>query len=741
MTPDSGTPPPIVVGGSNGVATIQDGITAAETYHTDHPNVAIPNVEVEAGTYTENDSLSSADDGLTISAAPDAAASGGVTLDGSLTIVSTDNVTISGLTFQGADTAIAAGYSQALTITGDSFVGTGTAVELEYGTSDSTISDNTMTNTANSAIVLAGDPNGSETSGITVENNVIDGDGAVDTKGAIWLTGSSNDTITHNQITNTTGAAISLDDFSNPGTTVTQNNNDLIADNFLNQVDTESTDGGAIYILGRSQNPETDDVVSTNYIGVTGGAAGAHAVGIYLDDNASGVTVTKNIVQATPSMTDVFEIHGGSNNTISGNIFDTGTGSTDFGLFQDDEANQGPVAPFTQLTNDDVEGNVYATESSSPHDDVPGGVFADLSEGAGTFTVSGNDYWAYSGAALNVTEDTNPANVAPAPQAAQDLADYASWSGAGINFVAIDTSLIGPDDNATCYCRGTRIATPHGDVVIEALRIGDPVLTAAGPARPIRWIGQRCYPARLARRTREVWPVLIRAGALAEGVPSRDLSVSPLHAMYLDGLLVPAVQLVNGTSILQDQPLGKVDYIHLELDTHDVIVAEGAASESFVDDDSREIFHNADTYWAIYPDAVRKPALYCAPRVTEGFALAAIRQRIAIRAGLCAAPAPVPLRGCLDYVGTDVLKGWAQDPAHPEQPVCIDIVVDGATVARALANQHRSDLTQAKLGSGRHAFSVRLPVPLTPWQIQNAHVRRSSDWLPLPRSADASRAV
>jgi O-antigen biosynthesis protein len=99
--------------------------------------------------------------------------------------------------------------------------------------------------------------------------------------------------------------------------------------------------------------------------------------------------------------------------------------------------------------------------------------------------------------------------------------------------------------------------------------------------------------------------------------------------MFIDGMLIPAAALVNGVSIVQEAEIDEVTYIHLEFDTHTVIYAEGAASESFVDDESRAMFDNAAEYARLYPDAVVKPARFCAPRVEDGEELEAARRRLA----------------------------------------------------------------------------------------------------------------
>ncbi len=179
-----------------------------------------------------------------------------------------------------------------------------------------------------------------------------------------------------------------------------------------------------------------------------------------------------------------------------------------------------------------------------------------------------------------------------------------------------------------CYCFGTLILTDCGERPVEALAIGDKVVTASGRHRQIRWVGRRTYAGRFLAANRHVQPILLRAGSLGDGLPRRELRVSPKHAMFLDCVLVPAECLVNGSTIVQQRGLDRVDYFHVELASHDVLLAEGAASESFLDDDSRGTFHNAAEFARLYPDAP-VAGTFCAPRLADGDQLETIRRRLA----------------------------------------------------------------------------------------------------------------
>jgi hypothetical protein len=285
---------------------------------------------------------------------------------------------------------------------------------------------------------------------------------------------------------------------------------------------------------------------------------------------------------------------------------------------------------------------------------------------------------------------------------------------------------------AACYCPGTLILTDHGEIAVEALAIGDNVVTQAGLARPIRWIGRRSYAGAFIAGQHLTLPVCIKRGAIAAAVPHQDLWVSPGHAMMIDGQLIPAWRLINGVSVTQAVSVDEVTYYHVELNGHDVLMANGAAAESFLDEDCRGQFQNAGAFDALYPDAVAMIPL--AKRMEDGFGLLNIQERMAARAVIAPVLEPAgALLGFLDLAQTDHVRGWAQDEDSPEEPVALEILIGGAPILCVLANGFRADLRAAGLGSGCHAFDALLPAGLG----GDVVVRRVVDGAPLPQTLDS----
>lgn len=180
---------------------------------------------------------------------------------------------------------------------------------------------------------------------------------------------------------------------------------------------------------------------------------------------------------------------------------------------------------------------------------------------------------------------------------------YLSGSGAYGNYPS-DTATIAETPTMYCFLLGTRIETAMGSVAVEKLKIGDKVLSHSGREVEVKWIGwQKTHSAFAAMM--DGLPICISAGALGNGLPSRNLYVSPDHAMYLDDcMLVHAKALVNGLTIYQvTEWEGDVTYLHIETENHEIIFAEGAPTETFIDNVSRKAFYNHSEYEALYPNA------------------------------------------------------------------------------------------------------------------------------------------
>jgi len=201
------------------------------------------------------------------------------------------------------------------------------------------------------------------------------------------------------------------------------------------------------------------------------------------------------------------------------------------------------------------------------------------------------------------------------------------------------------DIDADCLAAGTRILTPDGDVPVETLTAGDEVLILRGNSDAVAsviWAGRRRIDLSRHPRPERVMPVRIQAGALGPGLPEHDLLLSPDHRLFIDGHLIEARTLVNGATIIQDDSFRQMTYHHIELERHDIILAEGVPVETYLDCGNRHMFEgaaalalHADFAPAAHRSTARKiaaPKAGCAARAPGGPVIQAARQRLLDRA-------------------------------------------------------------------------------------------------------------
>lgn len=200
---------------------------------------------------------------------------------------------------------------------------------------------------------------------------------------------------------------------------------------------------------------------------------------------------------------------------------------------------------------------------------------------------------------------------------------------ARIAAVTLDSNLVNTAC-VVCFVKGTGILTTKGYVRVEDLKVGDDAITVTGGrqvAKPITWIGrlrlQDLQSKPVAR------PICIRKDALAPNVPLKDVFVSPQHGIFIKGKLFLARLLVNGGTIFQDARFDAVDYYHVELAEHHILVADGLCSESFLDTGCRFMFDNGNQVESSEPRTWEHDA--CAPLIQTEEKARAIHGMLALR--------------------------------------------------------------------------------------------------------------
>ncbi|WP_198029556.1 Hint domain-containing protein [Bradyrhizobium sp. WSM3983] len=162
-----------------------------------------------------------------------------------------------------------------------------------------------------------------------------------------------------------------------------------------------------------------------------------------------------------------------------------------------------------------------------------------------------------------------------------------------------------------CFVRGTKLRSTDGELSVETIAVGDQLMTVSGAFRPVVWVGSWLGQKRAGESwSKQMRPVRIKQSALAPNVPYEDLLISQGHAIFIDGLLVPAGELVNGTTVLLEtaDESDTLEYFHVKLASHDMVLAAGAPVETL-------LHHPAATD---LEGRRMQAGPYCAPVVCKG---------------------------------------------------------------------------------------------------------------------------
>jgi T5SS/PEP-CTERM-associated repeat protein len=398
---------------------------------------------------------------------------------------------------------------------------------------------------------------------------------------------------------------------------------------------------GQVVLQGGLLDPEVQFVTQ----GQTASGYGTIAAGVVLDEGViqadgnkpserllkvagtvvGGGTLTVNSVQAGSSPAGILQIDAGSTMELTGPVLNAASiGFTD---------NLTP-ADIYRVNNSIVDVDFVSDSAVLWLDDIAG-------FGGTIVTYQAGDAFVVAGGTLSDlgVSHGNTLTVADAGNGGTDRIIFGSAiSEADFNIVNGDTIQV------ACFAAGTRIETLSGPVAVEDLCIGDRVVAPQdGGCAPIVWIGHREVNCARHPMPETTWPVRVRAGAFGSGQPVRDLYLSPDHAVFVNGVLVPVKLLIDGATIAQVK-CAAITYYHVELPRHAVILAEGLPVESYLDIGDRANFHRDGEAIRLQPDFAARLApdlaavwesFGAAPLVMTGVALAAARAAVAGTATGC----------------------------------------------------------------------------------------------------------
>ncbi|MGQ0335435.1 Hint domain-containing protein [Halomonas elongata] len=299
--------------------------------------------------------------------------------------------------------------------------------------------------------------------------------------------------------------------------------------------------------------------------------------------NGGGLTVDQGLLNVSGLSSTTFNVNDTGSITLDASGISTLSGLSNYSV-NFDGSGQGnftfeePGVALADTYTFDVNGMAAGDQLNLPGENWQEEGYDAATE---TLTVSDGD--------LGLLSTRTTANIKMTPE------QYAEYQDNPDSFFENGTFTM------QCFAAGTMIATPDGEVAVETLSIGDLVLTADGKAIPVKWIGHQSPGKRISGLNK--LPVRISEGALGSNLPNQDLVVTEDHGMVIDGLVINAGALVNQDTIdyVPRHELPKdATYYHIETEGHEVILANGAEAETYVDYLTRQSFDNYAEYVALY---------------------------------------------------------------------------------------------------------------------------------------------
>lgn len=431
--------------------------------------------------------------------------------------------------------------------------------------------------------------------GATSGNFAISGGTFTESGGTLTVTNTADFTAGTDTISGGTLTAsnLTVDGTSNTltlsgGTTTTTVNNDT--SNTIATGDTVAMSGGAVLDYTHAGASTGGGVTIAGELTGSGtvdgtllGSGGSAVV------DASGGTL--DLTSAVGASSDIaYQV--GASSTLqldgsvgSGNTFTFATSSGDLALTTASSLTANIVGmnvgtlPTSPTNYIDIEGHTVT---------ITGGVAGQHQSGtSGTVTLS-------DGSTLSLSGITNPGT-------GWYVDDVSDGHGGDDIFLS----------NTVCFAAGTRITTAAGEIAVENLAEGDLVVTHTGEQQPVKWVGYRRLDLTRHPHPTLAAPVRIRRHAFGNEQPHRDLVLSPDHCLFVDGKLIPAKLLINDMTIVQERDTPVVEYYHVELERHSVLLAEGLPADSYLDTGNRAFFSNAGLALVLHPEFHLNAHLKC----------------------------------------------------------------------------------------------------------------------------------